>query len=88
MKANKRQKMATAATEKATPSAAAMDAAEVKATPSAIATKVMQCTDVRELLQTFADYPENKDLPNAFYLRGGWKFAHLSVGNQSLLNNR
>ncbi len=46
--------------------------------PSVAATKVMQCKDIRELLQTYADYPENKSLPGPFYLRGGWKLAHLS----------
>ncbi len=46
--------------------------------PSVAATKVMQCTDIRELLQTFIDYPENSSFPATCYLRGGWRFAHLS----------
>ncbi len=53
-------------------------AASANAGPSVAATKVMQCTHLRELLQTYADYPENKSFPGPYYLRGGWKFAHLS----------
>ncbi len=45
---------------------------------SIAATKVMQITHIRELLQTYTDYPENKSFPDSCYLRGGWKLAHLS----------
>jgi hypothetical protein len=49
--------------------------------PSRAATKVMQCTHLRELLQSFADYPQNDMLfgeESDEFLRGGWKLAHMS----------
>ena len=45
---------------------------------SAAATKVMQCTHIRELLQSYSDFAENSHFPDTCYLRGGWRLAHLS----------
>jgi hypothetical protein len=45
---------------------------------SVAATKVMQCTPIRELLQSYSDYAENRHFPDTAWLRGGWRLAHLS----------
>ena len=79
MSSNKRQKLSSNSTVMVASTASAASAPPLA--PSAVATKVMQITHIRELLQTYADYPENNSFPDRFYLRGGWKFAHLSVSH-------
>jgi len=45
--------------------------------PSSIATCVLQCTDLRLLIQSFTIYEESSDGEGASALHGGWKLAHL-----------